>query len=405
MSHFKPSDFLVARWLAIAGALGAAIAQAFAYFTANAFWNTVAFCAALLALAAIAGLWRAIGIRTHALAEVVEESDQQQRVMGDLQRELEVHRNLERELVQAKQTAEAAVMAKGEFLATMSHEIRTPLNGIIPMLDLLMNSKLAADQQDFVRTAYTSSRQMLRIVDDILDYSKLEANKLQLETTSFNLRELLDSIIRLMERPAESKGLRLNLQIDPGVRLAVRGDPVRLRQVLTNLISNSLKFTERGAITVNVIRKGEGKTQHEMRFEVRDTGIGISKENLANLFRAFAQADASTTRLYGGTGLGLVICQRIVDLMGGKIGVDSEPGRGSTFWFEVPLLKAVGDTQGQRQDINGGKILLLSNDTTLRQRMQQAAPGWGAHMTDVPTTQDALNALRAALARDRKSVV
>ncbi len=399
MRNFKASDFLVARWLAIAGALGAAIAQAFAYFTANPYWNTVAFCAALLALAAVAGLWRAIGLRTHALAEVVEESDQQQRVMGDLQRELEVHRNLERELVKAKQTAEAAVMAKGEFLATMSHEIRTPLNGIIPMLDLLMNSKLGADQQDFVRTAYTSSRQMLRIVDDILDYSKLEANKLQLETTGFNLRELLDSIIRLMERPAEGKGLRLILQLDPGVRLAVRGDPVRLRQVLTNLISNSLKFTERGNITVNVTRKGESASQHELRFEVRDTGIGISKDNLANLFRAFAQADASTTRLYGGTGLGLVICQRIVDLMGGKIGVDSEPGRGSTFWFEVPLLKAVGDTQGQRRDINGGKILLLSNDAALRQRMQQAAPGWGAHMTDVPTTQDALNTLRAALTR------
>ena len=399
MKHLKPNDFLVVRWVAIAGAAGAAVAQGFAFFTENAYWNTVAFVMALFAVAAVAALWRVLGLRNRALDEAVEESGEQQRVLEQLHRELEVHKSLERELLEAKQTAEAAVMAKGEFLATMSHEIRTPLNGIIPMLDLLLNSRLAADQQDFVRTAYTSSRQMLRIVDDILDYSKLEANKLQLETTSFNLRELLDSIVRLMERPAEGKGLRLNLQLDPAVRLAVRGDPVRLRQVLTNLVSNSLKFTERGNITVNVTRKGETRTAHELRFEVRDTGIGISKENLGNLFRAFGQADASTTRLYGGTGLGLVICKRIIDLMGGKIGVDSEPGRGSTFWFEVPLLKAVGDTQGNRQDLNGAKVLVLSNDPALAQRLQQAGPGWGAHMTVVATTQDALNALRAALGR------
>ena len=399
MKYFKPNDFIVARWLAIAGAAGAAIAQAIAYYTTNSYWNTVAFVAALLSAAAVAGLWRAVSSRNSALVEAVQESDEQQRVMQQLHRELEIHRNLERELVEARQAAESAVMAKGEFLATMSHEIRTPLNGIIPMLDLLMTSKLTPDQQDFLRTAYTSSRQMLRIVDDILDFSKLEANKLQLETTALNLRELLDSIIRLLEKPAENKGLRLNLQLDPGVRLALRGDPVRLRQILTNLVSNALKFTERGSITVVVTRKSESRTQHELRFEIRDTGIGISKENLGNLFCAFAQADASTTRLYGGTGLGLVICKRIVDLMGGTIGVDSELGRGSTFWFEVPLLKAVGDMQGQRADLNGGRILLLTADAALRQRMQSAAQAWGAQLADCETTQDALAKLRSAQSR------
>jgi signal transduction histidine kinase/DNA-binding response OmpR family regulator/HPt (histidine-containing phosphotransfer) domain-containing protein len=399
VKKFGSIDFVIARWLAISTAAGAAIAQGFAYFTANPFGNTIAFVAILVALVAIGWLWRSAASRNDALSVAVVQSEQQQEVMQALNAELEIHRNLERELVEAKQTAESAVMAKGEFLATMSHEIRTPLNGIIPMLELLMNSKLPPDQHDFLRTAYTSARQMLRIVDDILDFSKLEANKLQLETTSFNLRELLDSIIRLMEKPAEAKGLRLNLHIDPGVRLALRGDPVRLRQILTNLISNALKFTDRGSISVLVSRKGETRTQHELHFEVRDTGIGIAKDNAKNLFTAFAQADASTTRLYGGTGLGLVICKRIVDLMGGEIGVESESGRGATFWFNVPLLKAVGDMQGQRADLNGARVLLLSNDHPLRQRLQQATPSWGAQLTVSESTQDALARLRAALTR------
>ena len=393
----NPKDALIVRWLAISGALGAAIAAAMGHFSDNWLWQSAALIAALLALAGAAGVWRAFTLRNRALQQAAQATGEQTREVNALQEELALHRRLERELTEAKQAAESAMMAKGEFLATMSHEIRTPLNGIIPMLDLLMSSRLQPDQQDIVRTAYTSARQMQRIVDDILDYSKLEANKVTLETTSFNLRELLDSVIRLMEKPAESKGLRLSLQIEPAVRLAVRGDPVRLRQVLTNLLSNAVKFTERGSVSLSVSRRGETRSQHELRFEIVDTGIGIAKD--ARLFRAFSQADASTTRLYGGTGLGLVICKRIVDLMGGTIGVESEPGRGSTFWFEVPLLKAAGDIQGQRADLNGARVLLLSTDAALRQRIGQAAPGWGATLTQTETTQDALTKLRSALQR------
>ncbi|GGA87509.1 hypothetical protein GCM10011521_27390 [Arenimonas soli] len=393
----NPNDALIVRWLAIAGALGAAIAAAMGHFSENWLWQSAALIAALLAFAGAAGVWRAYTLRSRALHQAAQATGEQTREVNALQEELALHRRLERELTEAKQAAESAMMAKGEFLATMSHEIRTPLNGIIPMLDLLMSSRLQPDQQDIVRTAYTSARQMQRIVDDILDYSKLEANKVTLETTSFNLRELLDSVIRLMEKPAESKGLRLNLQIDASVRLAVRGDPVRLRQVLTNLLSNAVKFTERGSVSLSVSRRGETRSQHELRFEIVDTGIGIAKD--ARLFRAFSQADASTTRLYGGTGLGLVICKRIVDLMGGTIGVESEPGRGSTFWFEVPLLKAAGDVQGQRTDLNGARVLLLSTDAALRQRIGQAAPDWGANLTQAETTQDALTKLRSALQR------
>ena len=393
----KPRDALIVRWLALAGAAGAAMATAMGNFSDNWVWQALALIASLLAVSGIAGLWRAFHLRNRALQQAAQQTGEQNREVNALQEELALHRRLERELTEAKQAAEAAMMAKGEFLATMSHEIRTPLNGIIPMLDLLMSSRLQPDQMDILRTAFTSARQMQRIVDDILDYSKLEANKVQLETTSFNLRELLDSVIRLMEKPAESKGLRLNLQMDPAVRLAVRGDPVRLRQVLTNLLSNAVKFTERGSVNLSITRRGETRTQHELRFEISDTGIGIAKD--ARLFRAFSQADASTTRLYGGTGLGLVICKRIVDLMGGSIGVDSEPGRGSTFWFEIPLTKAAGDIQGQRSYLNGARVLLLSTDAALRQRLTMAAPNWGAHLTPTDTTQDALTRLRTGITR------
>src|SRR5436190_1745306 len=183
MRRFRPEDAVLLRWLAIAGAGGAAVAAALGYFYSNPVWQVIGFSAALIAIAGIAGLWRAIFKRTEALVEAVVETGDQQREMSALQEELAVHKRLETQLTEAKSAAEAAMMAKGEFLATMSHEIRTPLNGIIPMLDLLMTSRLAPDQQDILRTAYTSSRQMLRIVDDILDYSKLEANKLQLEST------------------------------------------------------------------------------------------------------------------------------------------------------------------------------------------------------------------------------
>jgi signal transduction histidine kinase/CheY-like chemotaxis protein/HPt (histidine-containing phosphotransfer) domain-containing protein len=311
-----------------------------------------------------------------------------------LRKDLSRHSLLELELTQAKQAAESAVLAKGEFLATMSHEIRTPLNGIVPMLELLGAAPLGKDQRDMLATAASSSQQLLRIVDDILDYSKLEADKLELETTTFNLREMLDGVIQVMQRPADARNLRLQLQLDPAVRLSVRGDPVRLRQVLTNLISNAIKFTERGSVTLAVRRLGETQQQHLLRFDVRDTGIGIPSEAQERLFRAFSQADASTTRLYGGTGLGLAICKRIVELAGGRIGLLSQPGRGSTFWFEIPLLKVIGDLQGSHAHRYTAHALLVSPDPQLCQRLRALLPGWGFGLTCVESPQEALEKLR-----------
>jgi signal transduction histidine kinase/CheY-like chemotaxis protein len=371
--------------------------------------------ALLLGVAGVAGPWTWLAVATGALTVLLAAlAAQQTRALArqqaatharavmaeserdNLQRELKRHSKLEQELLLAKQAAESAAMAKGEFLATMSHEIRTPLNGIVPMLEMLARAPLAPDQREMLNTASASSHQLLRIVDDILDYSKLEANKLELEITGFNLRELLDGVLQLMHRPAENKGLRLSLQLDPAVRLPVRGDPVRLRQVLTNLIGNAIKFTERGSITVVIRRLGETPAQHLLRFEVRDTGIGIDADAQARLFRSFTQADASTTRLYGGTGLGLAICKRIVDLMGGRIDVSSEVDRGATFWFEVPMLKVIGDLRHPGHAPDHGRVLLVTPDGRLRRRLSMVLANWGMQLSTVETTQEALDRLRAA---------
>ena len=395
VSRARPSTLML-RWFALGAAGGAALTMALHVLGMEGPWQGFALVLALLAVFALMAIVYNMQQRDRQLDEASERHRLVEEQRSELQRELDRHTQLEHDLRQAKQAADSAVMAKGEFLATMSHEIRTPLNGIVPMLDLLMHAKLAPDHAELVRTAYLSSQQMLRIVDDILDYSKLEADRLELESTSFNLRELLEGVLQLMERPAQSKGLRLHLQLEPSVRLPVRGDPVRLRQVLGNLVSNAVKFTERGSITVTLRRIGETAAQHQLRFEVRDTGIGISPAGQTRLFQAFSQADASTTRLYGGTGLGLAISKRIVDLMGGRIGVDSEPGMGATFWFEVPMLKVQGDMPSEDKTPQGGRLLLLSADPRLRLRLSMLLPNWGLRVSAVETTQEALDRLRTA---------
>jgi len=309
-------------------------------------------------------------------------------------RELESLRKMQKELVAAKQTAEAATLAKSEFLATMSHEIRTPLNGILPLLDLVLSHPLPADQRDYLATAHDSAHELLRIVDDILDYSKLEANKLELETVGFDLRELVDSVARLMDRAATARGLRLATAIDPTVRPIVRGDPARLRQVLTNLVSNAIKFTDSGRVAIQVSRRSETGSGYWITFAVRDTGIGIAPDIAARLFQPFSQADASTTRVFGGTGLGLAICKRLVDAMGGRIGVRSEPGKGSLFWFDVPLLKAIGDIR-QRQDLQGAKALVLCADVATRSRIDRGLTALGLSWQPAGSASEALALVRA----------
>ena len=235
--------------------------------------------------------------------------------------------------------AEAANLAKRRFISVVSHELRTPLNAIIGMADLLRDSSLSREQADMLQTLRGSSRIMLGLVEEVLDFSKIEAGKLTLETADFDLHALVNSTCRILAAQAAARKIEFVVSIMPEVPPAVRGDPHYLRQVLINLAGNALKFTERGSVTVHVAAQSEGAARVQLKFSIRDTGIGIAPEAQQRIFESFTQADQTTTRRFGGTGLGTTIAKQLVELMGGRIGLESSVGLGSTFWFEVEFEK------------------------------------------------------------------